>query len=252
VYRFTGKERDTESGLDYFGARYYGSNMGRFMSPDWAAKAEPVPYAKLDNPQTLNLYSYVGYNPLSRFDPDGHYECTGSKSTCKTFDKAVDQLRKADAHFKPGTAQRTQLDKVLGVIGEKGKANGLVFTDKANNPNGVSEGAVLGTVTQKGVTTITLDPSAQESRSTEMTALTGHEAQHGVRNAELGRTPNSRADERQNEHDAYYMQALVDEGLGRNSTYGIYSVRNGYNWNLVDSYADESTKIWCANGGNCK
>ena len=32
-YKFTGKERDTESGLDYFGARYYSSNMGRFMSP---------------------------------------------------------------------------------------------------------------------------------------------------------------------------------------------------------------------------
>jgi RHS repeat-associated protein len=31
---FTGKERDTESGNDYFGARYYGSSMGRFMSPD--------------------------------------------------------------------------------------------------------------------------------------------------------------------------------------------------------------------------
>jgi RHS repeat-associated protein len=33
-YKFTGKERDTESGLDYFGARYYGRNMGRFMSWD--------------------------------------------------------------------------------------------------------------------------------------------------------------------------------------------------------------------------
>jgi RHS repeat-associated protein len=33
-YKFTGKERDSESGLDYFGARYYGSNMGRWMSPD--------------------------------------------------------------------------------------------------------------------------------------------------------------------------------------------------------------------------
>jgi RHS repeat-associated protein len=63
--RYTGKERDTESGLDYFGARYYASNMGRFMSPDWAAKAEPVPYSKLDDPQTLNLYSYVRNNPLS-------------------------------------------------------------------------------------------------------------------------------------------------------------------------------------------
>ena len=34
----TGKERDTESGNDYFGARYYASSMGRFMSPDWSAK----------------------------------------------------------------------------------------------------------------------------------------------------------------------------------------------------------------------
>jgi RHS repeat-associated protein len=42
-YKFTGKERDAESGLDYFGARYYASSMGRFMSPDWSAKEEPVP-----------------------------------------------------------------------------------------------------------------------------------------------------------------------------------------------------------------
>ena len=70
--RSTGKERDTESGNDYFQARYYSSTMGRFMSPDWAAKAEPVPYAKLDNPQTLNLYAYMRNNPLGGTDPDGH------------------------------------------------------------------------------------------------------------------------------------------------------------------------------------
>ena len=69
---FTGKERDAESGNDYFGARYYASTMGRFMSPDWAAKVEPVPYAKLDNPQSLNLYEYVLNNPLHGVDPDGH------------------------------------------------------------------------------------------------------------------------------------------------------------------------------------
>jgi RHS repeat-associated protein len=61
---FTGKERDTESGNDYFGARYYASSMGRFMSPDWSAKEDPVPYAQLDDPQSLNLYSYVRNNPL--------------------------------------------------------------------------------------------------------------------------------------------------------------------------------------------
>jgi RHS repeat-associated protein len=71
-FKFTGKERDTESGLDYFGARYYASSMGRWMSPDWADKPEAVPYSDLDNPQSLNLYDYVNNNPLSKADPDGH------------------------------------------------------------------------------------------------------------------------------------------------------------------------------------
>jgi RHS repeat-associated protein len=70
--RYTGKERDAESQLDYFGARYYASSMGRFMSPDWASKPEAVPYAKLDNPPSINLYGYMGNNPLGGSDPDGH------------------------------------------------------------------------------------------------------------------------------------------------------------------------------------
>jgi RHS repeat-associated protein len=73
---FTGKERDTESGNDYFGARYYASSMGRFLSPDFDDldddDPEPVPYADLENPQTLNLYQYVRNNPLSDIDADGH------------------------------------------------------------------------------------------------------------------------------------------------------------------------------------
>jgi len=70
--RFTGKERDTESGNDYFGARYYFSGMGQFLSPDWSAQLEPVPYARLADPQSLNLYSYARNNPLIVVDPDGH------------------------------------------------------------------------------------------------------------------------------------------------------------------------------------
>ena len=55
-----------------FGARYYASAMGRFLSPDWAAKAMPVPYATFADPQPLNLYSYMRNNPLGGSDPDGH------------------------------------------------------------------------------------------------------------------------------------------------------------------------------------
>ena len=71
-YKFTGKERDAESGLDNFGARYDSSALGRFMTPDWAAKPTTVPYAKFGDPQSLNLYSYVENGPLNRIDPDGH------------------------------------------------------------------------------------------------------------------------------------------------------------------------------------
>jgi len=71
-YKFTGKERDSETGLDYFGARYYGNWLGRWMSPDWAGKPEPVPYANLADPQTLNLYGYVRNIPTSKADADGH------------------------------------------------------------------------------------------------------------------------------------------------------------------------------------
>ena len=66
-HHFTGKERDTESGNDYFGARYYGSSMGRLLSPD---PEEPTPLHLL-NPQRWNMYAYGLNNPLSFTDSDG-------------------------------------------------------------------------------------------------------------------------------------------------------------------------------------
>ena len=71
-YKFTSKERDSETGLDYFGARYYGNWLGRFLSPDWSSTPVPVPYADLGDPQSLSQYSYVRNIPTSKADPDGH------------------------------------------------------------------------------------------------------------------------------------------------------------------------------------
>jgi hypothetical protein len=47
------------------------------MSPDWSATPETIPYADIENPQSLNLYSYVKNNPLNTIDPDGHCEDAG-------------------------------------------------------------------------------------------------------------------------------------------------------------------------------
>jgi RHS repeat-associated protein len=84
--RFTGKERDSESGNDYFGARYYASTMGRFLSPDFSEDPSPVPFAERDNPQTLNLYSYAENNPFRWVDPDGHSTVKCSDKTSSTQD----------------------------------------------------------------------------------------------------------------------------------------------------------------------
>jgi RHS repeat-associated protein len=65
-FKFTGQEEDAETGLYYYGARYYDPVVGRFISPDSIVQA---PF----DPQTLNRYSYCVNNPVIYIDPTGHF-----------------------------------------------------------------------------------------------------------------------------------------------------------------------------------
>ncbi len=83
IYKFTGKERDAESGLDNFGARYDSSSMGRFMS------ADPKHInAHLFDPQSFNRYLFTRDNPLSYVDPDGK-DWQTAWSDVKTFVNSI-------------------------------------------------------------------------------------------------------------------------------------------------------------------
>jgi RHS repeat-associated protein len=95
-YLFTGKERDAESGLDNFEARYYGSSLGRFMSPDPLGGHQ-------DDPQPLNRYAYVRNNPLNLTDPTGldfNLQCTQTKDNASTCQNGVQGTTTTDANGK--------------------------------------------------------------------------------------------------------------------------------------------------------
>ncbi len=91
--RFTGHERDDETGLDFAQARYFSSVQGRFTSAD-------LPFADQyeEDPQSWNLYAYVRNNPCSNNDPTGRNTCyfrlDGSKIGCE-----------GDARIKISTAE---------------------------------------------------------------------------------------------------------------------------------------------------
>ena len=89
----TQKERDIETGLDYFGARYYGSVQGRFTSYDPIF----VTAKRIIDPQRLNLYAYARNNPLKYIDGDG----MDIEITAKNEEDAKKKFRIYLLGFKP-------------------------------------------------------------------------------------------------------------------------------------------------------
>jgi RHS repeat-associated protein len=130
-FMFTGKERDSESGLDNFGARYNSSNLGRFMSPDSTAYVKPI------NPQSWNLYAYAFNNPLLYIDPTGH---TVSLANCKDQNECATLLGGA-AQLPKGVTVGVDKKGNLELKGDLSKIKGgnalrllqLVQSDKTAN-----------------------------------------------------------------------------------------------------------------------
>jgi RHS repeat-associated protein len=168
-YKFTGKERDSESGLDYFGARYNSSSMGRFMTPD------PLGGLLID-PQTLNRYTYVRNNPLRYTDPTGMYICADSAKCDSKQDKAFEQSRQNDLKSKDDNVVRaakaygdpTKDNGTTVKFGDPGKGNdGITKHDLGQDPKDTNKLRAVETVTIKsGLSGSALD------------AAVGHEGSH--------------------------------------------------------------------------
>ena len=164
-FKFTGKERDGESGLDYFGARYYGSSMGRFMSPDPLLNS-----GRPDNPQTWNRYSYVLNNPLKMVDPTGLYnldaDCLKNKACAANAEKlrnGVADLTKAANGMKAG-ADKDRLLGALKTLGTENDGNnvGVSFAALGGSAAGHTDALADSSGKLTGFK-ITLDPSKNGS-----------------------------------------------------------------------------------------
>jgi RHS repeat-associated protein len=183
-YKFTGKERDSESGLDNFGARYFTSNLGRFMTPDWAARPTTVPYAVFGDPQSLNLYGYVRNDPISNFDPDGHTNPSRGESEqcnvaycptqCNEVNKCTAQPSQpgnstAQKPLPPPDANHTHTLTVREVAGQQGNPAGHI-TVQVDSGKEVGFGPVQD-LTNKQIIENTSVPGQVEPRATTVQTL---------------------------------------------------------------------------------
>ena len=146
--RYTGKERDTESTNDYFGARYYASSIaGRFLTPDLLG-------GKLANPQSLNRYTYGFNNPLTNTDPTGMYVCAddpncNSKSDRSFANNLAGAQTAANAlkdQYGAKSDQYTSAQRAIDAYGAQGVDNGVTvgFSTKIQggltDPSGIANG----------------------------------------------------------------------------------------------------------------
>jgi RHS repeat-associated protein len=124
--RFTGKEREGETGADYFGARWLHAGFGRFTSPDPLLNS-----GRPWQPQSWNRYAYTLNNPLKFIDPTGLYEwdakCKNGDSACEEnrqkFRDGVAQLNAALGKAKEGSDEYKAIKGVLDRIGTEGDGN---------------------------------------------------------------------------------------------------------------------------------
>jgi len=131
--RFTGKERDNETGLDYFLARYYSSIQGRFVNPDPLLSS-----GRVTLPQSWNRYTYVLNNPLAFTDPFGLYEARGlSAKQITKLEEAITLAEQLRDKYEKGSDAYNRMDAALKAIGRNGDKNGVIVTtggdpDEAN------------------------------------------------------------------------------------------------------------------------
>jgi RHS repeat-associated protein len=176
--KFTGKERDDETGLDYFDARYFASIQGRFTGADpLLSSGNPL------NPQSWNRYTYALNNPITNVDILGLYAwgagiTEGFKKQFKTW---LDEVRKARDSYDSNSEEYKALQAALTYYGED-NGQGPEIRIATTTPGGAAtegksvyegkfkDGKLVGS-------SVTFSPSGIGKNPAEVVA---HEGRHGA------------------------------------------------------------------------
>jgi len=228
--KFTGKERD-ETELDFFGARYYGSTMGRFTSVDPILSSGDV-----TQPQSWNRYSYTYNNPMTQIDIYGLYVwgVGAGDEEKEAFRKALKNLETERDKYKVGSANYKKFNNILLAYGKE-DAPGVTIDFKAgvtaagygDAGGGVEPNAVIDRKTGKVKLDIhvTFDTREIQGHKNDdyFTTAVAHEGRHviNVRAAIVGAywdgkkffAPNATTQYKQ-ELDALSTQQFVAQKLG--------------------------------------
>jgi RHS repeat-associated protein len=178
--QFTGQQRDDETGLDFFEARYFSSTQGRFTSVDPLLSS-----ATSFDPQTWDRYSYALNNPLAFNDPSGMYTCSDSKNCSSDADKRFEQQRQAaikklaDIEKRYGTNSKEYTDaaRAVNAYGDPNKDNGVIVnfgslaagTQGTTSPNFPTTG--------NNSVTVTIDLN-QNKKDGDLLLTIAHEGSH--------------------------------------------------------------------------
>ncbi len=128
-YIFAGKERDGETGLDYFGTRYYDTTTARLISVDPYFGSQNQSQVVSSNPIDYQLYCYAHNSPLSKVDPDGQKTTTVLDKSAKTITVHSDiKIYGAAASDKVAKKVKSLIERAYK--GFKSKINGIEYNVK--------------------------------------------------------------------------------------------------------------------------